>query len=177
MHRFFLVLAIAFVFSLSANAQQACKEYGPVGAVLSMCPPAGTQTVKNEGELHSGFVRSDSPKAPFAMAMSESTLTEPLGEFGYEMIVAAYTDTKFSNTVLLDVGDFPSANGVRGLRLVFDMEGINKVTKKKDQIRQIYYIYGAAGDIKVTFNSIFLAADTAAMKASDEAMKTVKIKK
>lgn len=177
MHRFVLVLAIAFVFSLSAYGQQPCKEYGPVSAVISICPPAGTQTVKNEGELHSAFVKAGEPKTPFAMAMSESKLTESLGEFGYEMIVAAYSDTKFANTVLLDLGDFPSANGVRGLRLVFDMEGTNKTTKKKEQVRQIYYIYAAAGDIKITFNSIFLAADTAAMKASDEAMKTVKIKK
>lgn len=177
MRRFAITLSFIALFTLTTFAQQPCKEYGPVGAVLSLCPPAGAITVKTDDGPYSGFYRETDKRNPYALVIIETPVAASLGEFGYEMISTMYSDPKFANAVLLEIGDFPSVNGVRGLRLVFAGEATQKGSTKKDQVRQIYYIYDAPKGVKIAFLAFFAASDSTAQAITDAAMKTVRIKK
>ena len=128
-----------FLLSLSGFAQAPCKEYGPAGSVLSLCPPVGMTTIKKDpGEVHAMFVKgSPETKDIAVLVIVESQVNVSLGEYGYEMIRQAYADKDFTDTVMVAVGDIQSANGVRGLRLVFLAETPRKGSTVKDKIEQI----------------------------------------
>ncbi len=178
MRRLTVTLFFIFLSSLTVLAQQPCKPYGPAGSILSFCPPAGMTVKKEPGDLHAGFLKvSPDGKDAVVLVINESQVDISLGEFGYEMISSAYEDASFTDTTLITIGEYPTANGLRGLRLVFLAETARKGSTVKDKVERIFYLYEGPKGARVFFNALFPSADTTAETLIDNAMKTIKIKK